>query len=377
MSHRFRRVFACVYSALLVLFTLYAALDIFVIPHRITAVAHEETSVAQADASGPENTGTAENDSALPSGPRIVKTAHGQTLSGNTAELSPEEDTTAQAEANPPEEDTTAQAEAYPPEQTAANTAQGEPLAIDGTVIGTYEDGQSRITVTLIRAYDTDIYIADILLSSHDALQTAFASDTYGRNVKDETSAIADAHGAVLAVNGDFYGSRTEGYVIRNGTLYRDTAGKNREGLAILEDGSFLFYEEPDVSAQTLLSQGAVQAFSFGPVLLRDGEITVSETEEVGKAMASNPRTAIGMVDDLHYAFVVSDGRTNASEGLSLYELAQVMREAGVREAYNLDGGGSSTMVFQGSVINNPTTSGKNTREREVSDIIYIGGESK
>ena len=111
---------------------------------------------------------------------------------------------------------------------------------------------------------------------------------------------------------------------------------------------------------------------SFGPALLIDGEIAVDAGDEVGRAKASNPRTSIGIVDDLHYLFVVSDGRTNESEGLSLLELAQVLQDLGAKTAYNLDGGGSSTMVFQGKVINNPTTNGKNISERSVSDIVCI-----
>jgi len=90
--------------------------------------------------------------------------------------------------------------------------------------------------------------------------------------------------------------------------------------------------------------------------------------------MRSNPRTAIGMIDKLHYIFLVSDGRTSQSAGLSLLELAEVMHEYGCTVAYNLDGGGSSTMVFNGQVINNPTD-GHSFGERKVSDIIYIGGQ--
>lgn len=89
--------------------------------------------------------------------------------------------------------------------------------------------------------------------------------------------------------------------------------------------------------------------------------------------MSSNPRTAIGIIDNLHYVLVVSDGRTGASEGLSLRELAEFMQSLDVDIAYNLDGGGSSTMVFNGKVINNPTTNGKSIKERSVSDIVYIG----
>ena len=88
--------------------------------------------------------------------------------------------------------------------------------------------------------------------------------------------------------------------------------------------------------------------------------------------MASNPRTAIGIIDENHYVFVVSDGRTSESEGLSLYELATFMKKLNVETLYNLDGGGSSTMYFNGNIINNPTTSGR-ISERKVSDIVYVG----
>ena len=73
---------------------------------------------------------------------------------------------------------------------------------------------------------------------------------------------------------------------------------------------------------------------------------------------------------------MVADGRTDESEGLSLYQLAQFMQEQGAVTAYNLDGGGSSTMVFNGNVINNPTggMAGHGSgSERSVSDIVYIG----
>ena len=112
---------------------------------------------------------------------------------------------------------------------------------------------------------------------------------------------------------------------------------------------------------------------TFGPALVENGSVSVTEGEEVGKAMASNPRTAIGIIDENHYVFVVADGRTSENEGLSLYELAEFMESLGVQTAYNLDGGGSSTMYFNGEVVNQPTTKGRSIEERRVSDIVYIG----
>ena len=219
---------------------------------------------------------------------------------------------------------------------------------------------------------DTAVYVANVELSSIEYLKTAFAYDTYGKNVTAKTSEIASAHNAILAINGDYYGAQERGYVIRNGIIYRDIAG-NSDVLCINADGSLSIVTPGTVTAEELLEQGVWQAFSFGPALVADGEIAVSEKTEVGRAKASNPRTAIGIIDDLHYVFVVSDGRTDESEGLSLYELAGFLQQIGVKTAYNLDGGGSSTLVFNGKVINNPTTSGSSIKERSISDIIYIG----
>ena len=243
-----------------------------------------------------------------------------------------------------------------------------------GTVIGSYSDSNVSITVKEYREYDSAIYVADITVSDVSYLKTALASNTYGRNITETTSNIASENNAILAINGDYYGARQSGYVIRNGSLYRNSSG-NRDALAIMKNGEFEFVTEGETSAETLLENGALQVFSFGPVLLQDGSISVTENEEVGMAMASNPRTAIGYLGKNHYVFVVSDGRTSESAGLSLYELASFMKNLGVVDAYNLDGGGSSTMVFKGEVINTPTTNGHSTQERAVSDILYIGGK--
>ena len=236
-----------------------------------------------------------------------------------------------------------------------------------------YSYNGTTITLTTYRENDTNIYVADVVLSSADQLKTALAEDAYGKNITGKTSEMAESNNAVLAINGDYYGAQESGYVIRNGVLYRDEAEEGQEDLVIWSDGSFSIINESDVTAEELLEQGAEQVLSFGPGLIENGTVTVDEDDEVGKAMSSNPRTAIGVIDDLHYVFVVSDGRTDESEGLSLKELAEFMEGLGVETAYNLDGGGSSTMVFNGNLINNPTTNGNKVKERGVSDIVYIG----
>ncbi|MBO7675161.1 MAG: phosphodiester glycosidase family protein [Atopobiaceae bacterium] len=235
-----------------------------------------------------------------------------------------------------------------------------------------YVDDDVRISVTEHEVNGTAVYVADVTVSSAESLKTAFAKDSYGRNVTAATSATAAAHDAILAINGDNYGSRERGYVIRNGIVYRDTPDDS-DVLCVYADGSFKIVDPSQVSAQELVDQGVWQAFSFGPALVENGSVSVSQNDEVGRAKASNPRTALGVIDDNHFVFVVSDGRTQESEGLSLYELAQFMQQLGVTCAYNLDGGGSSTMVFDGVVVNNPTSNGRTIKERNVNDIVYIG----
>ena len=328
------------YGVLLFSFSTYAMLDTFVIPHPMQSV--EINAIAE----------TTSTTSIKESVEALI-----QSKLGNNTDTTVETDSTTTASENT---DTTV--------ETAASIE-------GGTVIGQYSDSKTSITLKQYREYDSNIYVADVTVSDASDLKTALANNTYGRNITDTTSDMAKNNNAVLAINGDYYGARQSGYVIRNGKLYRDTSG-NRDALVIQKNGEFKFVSESETSASELLQDGALQAFSFGPVLLNNGEISVGENDEVGMAMASNPRTAIGYLGNNHYVFVVSDGRTSESAGLSLYELASFMKELGVKDAYNLDGGGSSTMVFKGEIINNPTTSGRSGEERAVSDIVYIGGES-
>lgn len=236
-----------------------------------------------------------------------------------------------------------------------------------------YQDSNITIKLNEYRQYNTTIYVADITLKDINYLKTAFAKNTYGKNITEKTSTIAESNNAILAINGDYYGVQEKGYVLKNGTIYRSTAVTNREDLIIYEDGSFSIIQEESTNLNDLLNSGVYNLLSFGPSLIVNKEIMVTENDEVGKAMASNPRTAIGIIDKLHYIFVVSDSRTSESEGLSLYELATFLKSLDVDIAYNLDGGGSSTMYFNGQVINKPTTNGKKIKERSISDIVYIG----
>ena len=258
---------------------------------------------------------------------------------------------------------------------SSSNAEAASKASETATVTDTsYSDDNISVTLTEKTVSNTQVYIADVTVSSSGYLKTAFAQNTYGNNVTAKTSETAANNNAILAVNGDYYGANTTGYVIRNGVVYRDTVREDSSNgdLAIYKDGSFKIIYEDQVSADQLVKDGVVNLLAFGPALVENGEIVVDTKSEVGQSMASNPRTAIGIIDENHYIIIVSDGRTSESQGLSLYQMAEIMKSYGVKTAYNLDGGGSSTMYFNGQVINKPTTNG-NISERAVSDIVYIG----
>jgi exopolysaccharide biosynthesis protein len=234
--------------------------------------------------------------------------------------------------------------------------------------ITTHTQGTGDDTVTY--------YVADVELGDATALRSAFANNQFGENITDLVSSIAEENGAVFAINGDYYGFRDSGIVIRNGVVYRDEGA--REGLVLYRDGSAAVYDETQTSAAELVADGAWNTLSFGPALVVDGDV-VDGIDDVEidtnfgnhSIQGEQPRTAIGIIDDEHIVLVVVDGReTGYSRGVTMTELAEIMTSLGVTTAYNLDGGGSSEMWFDGEVVNEPSNGG----ERATSDILYIAG---
>lgn len=235
--------------------------------------------------------------------------------------------------------------------------------------ISTVTTGTGNATVTY--------YVADVVLTDATSLRSAFAQDSFGLNITEDTSDIAADNGAVFAINGDYYGFRDTGIVIRDGVVYRDEGA--REGLAFYRDGTVAVYDETATTADQLVADGVWNTLSFGPALLEGGQVVdgiedVEVDTNVGNhsIQGAQPRTAVGVVDANHLVFVVVDGRSPGySAGVTMTGLAEIMQGLGATTAYNLDGGGSSTMYFNGEVVNNPLGKGQ---ERGTSDILYIAG---
>lgn len=270
-----------------------------------------------------------------------------------------------------------ADASAY---EAASGVDAGTTATTNGTVSGdTYTSDQATITISTVVTGSGDstvtYFVADVVLTDATALRSAFADDEFGLNIVDEPSDIAASVGAVFAVNGDYYGFRETGIVIRNGVAYRDAGA--REGMAFYRDGTVRVYDETATTADQLVADGVWNTLSFGPAIVLNGAVVagiddVEVDTNVGNhsIQGDQPRTAVGVIGTNHLVFVVVDGRSEGySEGVTLPELAEIFVGLGAVTAYNIDGGGSSTMVFDGALVNDPLGKGS---ERGTSDVLYI-----
>ena len=175
---------------------------------------------------------------------------------------------------------------------------------------------------------------------------------------------LMEAHPSVFSMSDDLFGIRLQKYkyygvVIRNGEILarktRDSSQKrpwpNLDTLAVYADGSMKAFACDAMTPEEYLESGATQVFSFGPVLISDGEI--NETVLDPKYYPYNePRAAIGMVEPWHYIAIVVRGRPEKTYiGAHLDWVAEKMKAYGCVEALNLDGGLTATMAFMGRII--------------------------
>ena len=243
----------------------------------------------------------------------------------------------------------------------------GEPVQPENSYMG------KNVSVTWQRYEDKSTggfvvyYVADIYIRNTDYFKTARSSG-FSSDVAD----MAKANNAIVAINGDYFGARNQGTVVREGQLIRESRFK--DVLVLFKNGVMKTYskEEFSLDAVKTAADGAgtsiLDIWSFGPSLLdADGN---AKTEFDSSVTPANPRSAIGYYEPGHYCLVAVNGRGEEnSVGLKMADLAQLFSDLGCTVAYNLDGGKSSVMVWDGgsTTINTPDGGG-----RSVSDIIYF-----
>lgn len=230
-----------------------------------------------------------------------------------------------------------------------------------------YKSNTMSINILPIKKTNPNINMweVNIKLSSGSQIKSAFAYDKFNLRNREKTSDIAKRHNAILAINGAAAGFNKSSYVIRDSIIYRDTR-LDCAPLVIQKDGDFRIYDD-DLSGKELVERGAMHTYDFGPDLIRGGEIVDYGNTWYKEGLA--PRTVIGQKGPLEYVILVIDGRSKESAGMSLYDTAIELKNRGCYWGYNLDGGGSTTLYFDGEVLNTPSDL---NGERKISDILYF-----
>ncbi|WP_270550766.1 phosphodiester glycosidase family protein [Clostridium perfringens] len=230
-----------------------------------------------------------------------------------------------------------------------------------------YKSNTMSINILPIKKTNPNINMweVNIKLSSGSQIKSAFAYDKFNLRNREKTSDIAKRHNAILAINGAAAGFNKSSYVIRESIIYRDTR-LDCAPLVIQKDGDFRIYDD-DLSGKELVERGAMHTYDFGPDLIRGGEIVDYGNTWYKEGLA--PRTVIGQKGPLEYVILVIDGRSKESAGMSLYDTAIELKNRGCYWGYNLDGGGSTTLYFDGEVLNTPSDL---NGERKISDILYF-----
>lgn len=265
------------------------------------------------------------------------------------------------------------------PTETAAPTPTPKPVRsgvwgekfaeqfTDGEIVemeDSYRSAHISVTVRTVEEERLVYHVAEVYVSDLKYLRCALGHDEWARS--EDPVELAQRHHAVLALSGDHYFGRLEGFVIRDGVLYRES--RNEDLCVLLRDGQMLTYPDEDLDPEALKAQAPWQVWSFGPRLLEDGKAREEIPSTIGRA---NPRAALGCVEPGHYFFVQVEGRGGyESDGMTLLQLAALFEDLGCQTAYNLDGGRTAAMIWKGERLSYPYG-------RPVYDLIYITDEEE
>ncbi|MBQ1632479.1 MAG: phosphodiester glycosidase family protein [Clostridia bacterium] len=238
-----------------------------------------------------------------------------------------------------------------------------------------YSDDSMSLSVEKFTVYETygpvqTYYVADIYVQDVTLLRAAAARGDFHHGYGKTVEEIAANVGALLAIGGDNYYGFEESLVYRNGELYRRKLTERADLCILYRDGRMETKHWGEYSLKSVAESDPWQVWSFGPALLDEN----GNAKTIRHALsAGNPRAAIGYYEPGHYCFVIVDGRQivdgkdGHSEGMTLTELSRLMADLGCRTAYNLDGGGTAKLFWNGEIV-----SSSSNPKRKTSDIIYL-----
>lgn len=230
---------------------------------------------------------------------------------------------------------------------------------------GNYRSENVSVTVSSGETENSNYFLADVYVQDLACLTTAFSQGEFTGSAAAVQEMFDSVEGAIVAMNGDYYTQHYYGPVVRNGVTYVDHVTRDWDIAVLLTNGELYTYDYRVLTKETLALMSVYQTWVFGPALLdEDGH---AKTKFRSAVQAANPRSVLGYFEPGHYAFLVVDGRTKESKGLTMEELSQLCEELGFARAYNLDGGRSSVLISAGGFINEPYRGGRTS-----SDIVAV-----
>ena len=215
-----------------------------------------------------------------------------------------------------------------------------------------------------------EYWVASIKIAHPSQLRTT-AANGFQSEMTMKGTAMAKRVNAVLAINGDYFYFTHHGYILRQGQLFLDDLRGDRDVLLIDEDGDFHIVRNPFTGqvSQNINGKQVVQAFFFGPVLVENGKMVRDmDLRYDMRAEERRQRMCIAQVGPLEYKCICCGPPARGNSGMNLMEFARLVYSLGVETAYNLDGGYSTMMIFNGQKVNDP----KSPDTRDIADIIYF-----
>lgn len=232
-----------------------------------------------------------------------------------------------------------------------------------------YDDGTLKIRIEQSVTYGTNITYVYVTLTDATQLRTALAAKFPSKKLQ-PVDVMARQNNAVLAINGDYFTYHKQGIVVRGGETLRFQPREHRDTLVIDDQGDFTILTKTTKAAWEALTVTPREAFCFGPGLIVDGEpqtFRASDKVSCG-ANTKAQRLAICQLGHLEYLLVATEGpEQDKKAGLTLPEFTELLLQTGAKQAYNLDGGSSVTVMLGDNRINAP-----GTKNRNVGDIIYF-----
>lgn len=257
--------------------------------------------------------------------------------------------------------------------------AEGEAPVLTET---SYQSQNIAIEITSQRYGKSDVYVADVYVRSVDLFQRYFVGGNWNKGT-DKVPNIAAESGGILAMTGDSSQRRSSGWVMGNGNVANDGASGQmntvRDICIVYKNGEMRALTSPSKEENLQVGEETDDIwhiFLFGPALLDENgkAFTAFDTATSQEVASKNPRSVLGYYEPGHYCFVQVDGRETKSalengtnRGLSLPDLAELMESLGCKAAYNLDGGRSSMLWFNGELVSTPANVG-----RKIGDIMII-----